>query len=74
MTDFSKIQKKASITDLVKAAPLPLLGLLGGLASCTAEIFTFPLDNIKTRMQMNGKQGLPVYSGLFDCAKKTFIN
>jgi hypothetical protein len=46
-----------------------LIGLIGGLASCTAEIFTFPLDNVKTRMQMNGKDGLPNYKNLVDCMK-----
>ena len=35
---------------LIAASPLALIGLLGGAASCTAELFTFPLDNIKTRM------------------------
>ena len=35
---------------LVSKSPLPLLGILGGLASCSAELVTFPLDNIKTRM------------------------
>ena len=52
MTDF---KKEKNINDLIKKAPLSLLGILGGTASCFAEVFTFPLDNIKTRMQMNGK-------------------
>ena len=54
MTDFKKDQI-VDINQLISASPLALIGLLGGLASCTAEIFTFPLDNVKTRMQMNGK-------------------
>jgi hypothetical protein len=36
-------------------SPTWLLGLCGGVASIAAEIFTFGFDNIKTRMQMNGK-------------------
>lgn len=71
MTDL-KPRKAVDIQSLSARAPLTLLGLLGGLASCTAELFTFPLDNIKTRMQMNGKEGLPTYTGLGNCAKLTF--
>lgn len=66
-----KRRGEVDVASLAKRAPLPLLGILGGLASCTAEVCTFPLDNIKTRMQMNGKEGLPSYSSLLDCFKKT---
>lgn len=31
--------------------------MIGGFAANTAEIITFPIDNIKTRMQMNGREG-----------------
>lgn len=49
MSDFKK-RDTVDLPALIKASPLVLLGTLGGLASCTAETFTFPLDNIKTRM------------------------
>ena len=42
--------RKKDISFLVSEANLLVLGVLGGLASCTAETFTFPLDNVKTRM------------------------
>ena len=42
--------RKKDISILVSEANLLVLGVLGGLASCTAETFTFPLDNVKTRM------------------------
>lgn len=38
------------LTKYIQAAPLPLLGLLGGLAASTAESLTFAFDNVKTRM------------------------
>lgn len=63
--------KNHSLNEYVKRSPLPLLGALGGLAACTAECMTFGFDNIKTRMQMNGKQGMPKYSGFGDCIKQT---
>jgi hypothetical protein len=50
---------------------LLILSICGGLAACTAEVFTFPFDNLKTRMQMNGKQGMPNYSSLGNCIKTT---
>jgi hypothetical protein len=51
--DFKK-QKKFDLKD----AHLIVLAVLGGGAACTAELLTFPFDNIKTRMQMNGKEGM----------------
>jgi len=56
----------------VNPIPLPVLGLIGAFASCIAEIFTFPFDNIKTRLQMNGKMGLPTYSSTGNCIVVTF--
>jgi len=38
------------LNKLIKKSPNYILGILGGSASCTAEIITFPFDNIKTRM------------------------
>jgi len=54
--------------------PLPILGLLGGLSSCIAEVFTFPFDNVKTRIQMNGKAGMPFYTSTTNCIFVTFSN
>ena len=48
------------------------ISFLGGLSAVIAELSTFPLDNIKTRIQMNGKEGLPEYKNTMDCVKKTF--
>ena len=49
MSDFEK-RKSINMPLLVDKSPLLLLGVLGGMASSTAELITFPLDNIKTRM------------------------
>lgn len=53
MSDF-----KQRRSDSLKPPPLSsfYLGFLGGLAAINAELVTFPFDNIKTRMQMNGKE------------------
>lgn len=40
---------------LVEQSSLFMLAFCSGLASCTAEMMTFPFENIKIRMQMNGK-------------------
>jgi len=44
--------------------------LLGGISSCNAEFFTFPVDLVKTRLQIQGQNSsLPTnkYRGMFDC-------
>lgn len=65
------------MSDFSSSSPAPkpnllLLGFLGGLAGCNAEVVTFPFDNLKTRMQMNGKEGMPTYKGFSDCIAQTF--
>ncbi|KRX00255.1 Mitochondrial carrier domain [Pseudocohnilembus persalinus] len=64
-------KKSLSMPEIISISPTWLLGILGGLGSSSGEIVTFAFDNMKTRMQMNGKQGLPSYTGLLDCVKKT---
>lgn len=49
--------------------------ILGGLSSCNAEIFTFPIDFVKTRLQLQGQKSdnLQIkYRGMFDCFGKVF--
>jgi solute carrier family 25 protein 14/30 len=47
--------------------------ILGGISSCTAEIFTFPIDLVKTRLQIQGQTIessillKPKYAGMFNC-------
>ena len=48
-----------------------LKGLLyGGIASCTAETVTMPVDVVKTRLQMDGAGNQTLYKGPIDCARK----
>lgn len=65
MSDFSKKNSHSKPNAF-------LLGFLGGLAGCNAELVTFPFDNLKTRMQMNGKEGMPSYKSFTDCIVQTF--
>jgi len=69
MSDFSN--KSSQKSNPPKPNSL-LLGFLGGLAGCNAEVVTFPFDNLKTRMQMNGKEGMPSYKSFTDCIAQTF--
>jgi hypothetical protein len=41
--------------------------IAGGLASCAAEITTFPIDLAKTRLQVTNNK----YTGMFNCLKLT---
>lgn len=48
--------------------------LLGGVASCNAEICTFPIDLVKTRLQIQGQKIDEIananqvrYRGMFHC-------
>jgi solute carrier family 25 protein 14/30 len=44
--------------------------ILGGIASCNAEIFTFPIDLVKTRLQIQGQGVDPAklkYKGMLNC-------
>ena len=69
MSDFSD---KGSKKSNPPKPNLLLLGFLGGLAGCNAEVVTFPFDYLKTRMQMNGKEGMPSYKSFSDCIVQTF--
>ena len=49
--------------------------LYGGIASCSAEIFTFPIDLVKTRLQVQGQTIDPnaaktKYTGMFNCFRQ----
>ena len=45
--------------------------ILGGVASCTAEFLTYPIDLVKTRLQIQGqkidKLSVVKYRGMFHC-------
>lgn len=43
--------------------------LYGGIASCSAEVLTMPVDVVKTRLQMDGASSHKVYAGSADCAR-----
>ncbi|XP_034939770.1 congested-like trachea protein [Chelonus insularis] len=50
--------------------------LCGGVGGIFTVVTGHPLDTIKVRLQAVsiGPNGLPTYSGTWDCTKKTFIN
>jgi hypothetical protein len=44
--------------------------VLGGISSCNAELFTFPIDLVKTRLQIQGQKVENLqnkYRGMFHC-------
>lgn len=53
---------------------LPLwLSILGGtLSSSLADALTFPMDMLKTRMQMGGTQGITRYTSIKHCISHTY--
>lgn len=48
--------------------------LCGATSSTLAESITFPMDLLKTRMQMGGTQGAVKYNGLFHIVSHTYTN
>ena len=58
-------------SDKKKSSSTVIIGMCGGIAACTAEYITFPFDNVKTRIQMNGKDGMPKYNSTMHCLTKT---
>lgn len=52
--------------------PFTISFLCGALSSTFAEAITFPMDLMKTRMQMGGTQGLMKYNGLTHIVTHTY--
>ncbi|RNA06067.1 brain mitochondrial carrier 1 isoform X4 [Brachionus plicatilis] len=49
--------------------------LIGGLSSCNAEFFTFPIDLVKTRLQIQGQainNCSGKYRGMLDCFSSVY--
>lgn len=46
--------------------------LMGGISGTAAWVVTYPLDVVKTRLQTDGVQGQRQYSGIVDCAHKSY--
>lgn len=46
--------------------------LSGALSSTTAEIVTYPMDMLKTRMHLRGTQGVPRYSSMWHAVTYTY--
>ena len=47
--------------------------ILGGISSCNAEFFTFPIDLVKTRLQIQGQTTENLqnkYRGMLHCFKE----
>lgn len=52
--------------------PLALSFIGAGLSAAVAESFTFPMDQLKTKMQLGGTQGSTKYSGPIHAIKDGF--
>lgn len=52
--------------------PLALSFLGGSFSSCAGEFATFPMDQLKTKMQLGGTQGSVKYAGPLDAIKKSY--
>ena len=57
---------------MAEELPISLSFLGGSFSSCIAEFATFPMDQLKTKMQLGGTQGSVQYSGPIDCIQKNY--
>lgn len=48
--------------------------MAGGLAGAFSWVFTFPIDVLKTRLQMDGNGKDQKYNGIVDCFRKSYQN
>lgn len=60
------------LTDLPTVASKLAAGAFTGV---TAQTLVFPMNTVRTRLQVNGIGGRPlIYSGLIDCVKKIWVH
>lgn len=45
--------------------------LAGGLAGCVSWLIVYPVDVIKTRLQIDGMSGIPKYKNAWDCVRQS---
>lgn len=72
MSTKDSIKPKLDMSDIIKKSYIGMIGICGGFGSATAELLTFGFDNVKTKMQMNGKEGLPNYTSFRHCISSTW--
>lgn len=46
--------------------------MAGGIAGTLSWLFTFPIDIVKSRLQVDGIDGKPKYNGAVDCLKQSY--
>jgi len=55
--------------DSTRASTATML-FAGGVAGCVSWVIVYPVDVIKSRMQVDGMSGTPKYKNSWDCVKK----
>lgn len=50
----------------------PVMMVAGGVAGILSWVATYPVDLIKSRLQADGMNGVRKYSGIIDCALKSY--
>lgn len=48
--------------------------IAGGLAGTSSWLFTYPIDFLKSRLQVDGLAGKTQYGGIFDCVRQTYAS
>ncbi|XP_043929675.1 mitochondrial basic amino acids transporter [Protopterus annectens] len=51
---------------------IPKLLFAGGMAGITSWLSTFPVDVIKSRLQLDGVTGVNHYCGMMDCVRQSY--
>jgi solute carrier family 25 carnitine/acylcarnitine transporter 20/29 len=64
------IMRKTNIGTADDLSPLALC-LAGGLSGVTSWMMTYPIDVVKSRMQVDGMFGHRAYSSIWDCVVKS---
>lgn len=73
LTVFSLLKRKHKESNPGKEPNVPTLLLFGATATTVGQVFAYPFQLVRTRLQAQGMANRPVlYNGILDCLKKSY--
>jgi len=69
---FSSYEAMTRRGDATKPISTVHMMTAGGCAGMCSWLFTYPIDFVKSRLQVDGLAGIRVYSGIWNCIAKTY--